>query len=472
MTWVTAERAFSELFFLGLFAIQAPLLGPAAFGLVASVMIFVGFWEQVPGHAVTEALVSINDIDDLHYSSVTGFSALICLIIGAMVFALANPIAHIFGNTNLTPVVRAMSVLPIIQAFAIAPTAAAQRDMRFQSISLRTILSLLAGGTVGLGLALAGAGVWSLVCQTIVQRFVAVVVLWLAVPVRFNFAISRSHGLQIVAFAVPVMVARSMGWVSSQVPRLILGLHLGPTGLGLFTIASRLSYIVEQVTILPKATVARVDLRRYADHADERGAAVYRVFLQISLLAFPTCIGGAAVAHTLFHAWLDPRWFSAIVPTQLMLLSTIPSVTFYSASALLLALNNPRWEAVAATTQGLGIVLAVALISPFGLAASTAAIAVMQVATAPLPIFTLQRKCGISLANILMPQALAFTAASVMGITVAVLRPRVEAAHSSPVALMILVSLGAALYAIILALMMPRRTARLLRVITGPIELS
>ena len=56
--WVTAERAFSELFFLALFAIQAPILGPAAFGLVAAVMVFVAFWEGVPGHAMTEALLS------------------------------------------------------------------------------------------------------------------------------------------------------------------------------------------------------------------------------------------------------------------------------------------------------------------------------------------------------------------------------------------------------------------------------
>ena len=66
--WVTAERAFAELFFLLLFAIQAPILGPSAFGLVTAVMVFVAFWEGVPGHAITEALLSIRQIEERHFT--------------------------------------------------------------------------------------------------------------------------------------------------------------------------------------------------------------------------------------------------------------------------------------------------------------------------------------------------------------------------------------------------------------------
>jgi O-antigen/teichoic acid export membrane protein len=215
--WVTAERAFAELFFLLLFAIQAPILGPSAFGLITAVMVFVAFWEGVPGHAITEALLSIRKIEERHFSTVTTTSATLCLLFGFAVFGFAKPLAAAFGSAELASIMRVMSVLPLIHAFSIAPLAAAQREMRFQSTTLRTIASLLAGGVTGLVLALAGAGVWALVWQAIVQRIVAVIVLWLAVPIPFGFAVSRRHLREVAGFALPVMLSRVMGWAGGAI---------------------------------------------------------------------------------------------------------------------------------------------------------------------------------------------------------------------------------------------------------------
>jgi O-antigen/teichoic acid export membrane protein len=57
--WVTAQNIFKQGFSIALFAIQAPMLGPRAFGLFALVMVFVFFCEQVMEVPSTEALVSV-----------------------------------------------------------------------------------------------------------------------------------------------------------------------------------------------------------------------------------------------------------------------------------------------------------------------------------------------------------------------------------------------------------------------------
>jgi O-antigen/teichoic acid export membrane protein len=457
--WVTAERGFAELFFLLLFAVQAPILGPAAFGLVAAVMVFVAFWEGVPGHAMTDALISVRDIDALHYSTVTTTSALLCLVFGGVIAAAAGPLAIAFGDPRFAPIMRVMALLPLIQAFTIAPTAAAQREMLFRSTALRTIASVVAGGAVGLTLALCGIGVWALVWQAIVQRIVAVVVLWLAVPLKLGFAVSPRHLREVAIFAWPVMIARVMGWVSSQAPRLILGLFLGPADLGLFSLATRLSYIVEQVAIGPKAVVARVDLRRFAVDRTGFAAAVRRVILQISVLTLPLCVGGAAIIPTLFHAWLDPRWYGAIIPSQMLLLSSIGSVTFYVGSSVLMALNHQRSEAGVASSQSAGMLAAVAASAHFGLVAVAAAMAAMAFAVVPLPILAMRRKCQLSLRDILLPQLPVGAAAGLMGLAVTLLRLQLQTRMTSVSLLPILIAAGAVTYVALLALMMPAHAA-------------
>jgi O-antigen/teichoic acid export membrane protein len=467
--WVTAEKIFGQLFWLGVFAVQAPLLGPYAFGLVTMVMVFVGFWEAVPGIAATSALISIQNIDHLHFSTVTTTCALFCLGFGAIVFGFAEPLAAALGDTELAPIMRAMAVLPLIQAFSIAPIAAAERDLRFQSIALRTIASLLVGGVVGLALTLIGAGVWALVWQALVQRLVAVIVLWVAVPIPFRLGISWHHFRELAGFALPGMIARAMGWAQGQIPRLILGLYLGPTELGLFSLATRLNDIVSQVAVGPKALVARVDLRRFATNPEGLGKAVRRVFLHISVLSFPLCVGGAAVAPTLFHAWLDPRWYGAIIPSQLMLLMGVPFATFFVATSLLLALNRQNWEAGISTAQCLSIVIAVAAAAPFGLVATTAAIAAMLLATLPLPLLVIHRQCGLSLRDTLLPQTPAFVAACVMGVAVFFLRVRLDATVTSTTALSILIAAGATLYVILIASMTPEPRAKAFKYLTDVI---
>ena len=143
----------------------------------------------------------------------------------------------------------------------------------FRSLTIRTVVSQSAGAVAGLALALAGAGVWALVSQALVQRGLAVIILWAAVPLTIDRRLSWKHLRELSTFALPNLVSRCMSWGSGQLPRLILGVYLGPTRLGLFTLATRLHDVVTQVAIMPKAQVARVDLPTPRWHAGchERG---------------------------------------------------------------------------------------------------------------------------------------------------------------------------------------------------------
>ena len=91
--WVTAERVFTEVFSLALFAVQARLLGPEAFGLVAAVMVFINFWDAVPMNVVLEALVSVRKIDDRHLATGSTAMILVSLIFGVAIFGCAGPMA-------------------------------------------------------------------------------------------------------------------------------------------------------------------------------------------------------------------------------------------------------------------------------------------------------------------------------------------------------------------------------------------
>ena len=137
--WVTTQTSFTQLFGLALFAVQAPLLGPRAFGLISIVMVFTGFCETVLTEAATDALISLPVIEELHFATMTTINLSFAAVISASILAFAVPIAHLFKDAELTAVLRWMAVLPLISALASAPNASTKRALQFRPLAVRAI---------------------------------------------------------------------------------------------------------------------------------------------------------------------------------------------------------------------------------------------------------------------------------------------------------------------------------------------
>jgi O-antigen/teichoic acid export membrane protein len=459
-SWLTTKTVFSQIFALLLFAIQAPVLGPKAFGLISIVMVFVGFCENVPGEAAAEALISVREIDEWHFRTMTTANVLLAIAIGIAVFMGAQRIAGWFGEPELASILRWMAVLPAISAFAATPIAATKRDMLFQPLALRSIGSLFVGGIVGLALTLAGAGVWALVWQALVTRLVSSILLWYTVPLKFGVGFSVRHFRELAHFAAPTLVSRFLTWSCNQIPRLMLGLYWGSTDLGLFSLASRLGDILVEVAVVPRYAVARVELRNYSNDRAGLDAALRRIFTFLTVFCFPLCVGGAVIVPTLFHVWLDPRWLGAIVPAQCLLLACVALVTQYLGGAALLAMNFQQKEAAVSIAQTAVTVLAVVACAPFGLLAASIGIAVRPFVLLPLSVGLLKRYCAIPASTIFLPQWPPLAASLIMGACVWMLRMALEGRVADIVALPLLILAGTAVYTLMVRLTMPAVVAR------------
>ena len=457
-SWMSAQNLLAQIIGIALFAVQAPLLGPRAFGLMALVMVFIGFCDTVLQISATDALNSVHEIDAEHYSTMTTASAALATAIGAGVFVFAHQIAMLFAEPKLEAMLHWMALLPLVSVLACAPSAASRRALDFRPLVIRELAGLVVGGIVGMTLALLHCGVWALVAQTIVQRVVNIVILWRLVAVPFRLGFSAVHFREMWPYLGPMMWSQTMSWVSVQIPRFLLGLFLGATDLGIFSLASRFNDIVVQLTVSPAYVVARIQMREFI--ADRAGfdSAVRRLLQRMAFLCFPLCIGGAVAMPVLISAWLDPRWASGVVASQLMLLGAMPYVTHYGLSAALLATNKQSQVAVNSTFQSITTAAVVPIFGPLGLTAATAAIALRPLVSASIPAVLARRHCGISFRLVLQAQAPILGAAAVMGLVVWLIRSLLVSHVAGALLLPILVAAGAASYAVCVRYLAPDLT--------------
>jgi O-antigen/teichoic acid export membrane protein len=458
---VTLQNLFTQICGAAIFAIQAPLLGPEAFGLVALVMVFIGFFESVLEVAVTDALLSVREIDRIHYATATTATLALFSLLGLAIFLCANPLAVALKEPDLASIFRVMSAIPIFSALISAPSAATRRDLKFGPLAARTMGSTLVGGIVGLVLALLHFGVWALVWQAIVQRVLSAAMLWAMVPLRFRFEFSRTHFREVMGYAAPMVLAQGMAWGTAQFPRFILGVFLGVTELGIFSLATRLNEIVLLLTLSPRYGVARVEMTKFGDDLTHLRIAIKRLLTQMGFLCFPVCIGGAAIMPTLFAVWLDSRWSTGVYAAQFVMLGSIAFVTHYALSAALLGMNRQSAIAINATAQTIITVIVMSVFAPFGLNVATGAFALRTLVASPLPARFARQYSGISYTEIAVAQARVFLSAAMMGLGVVLLRVVLTPYVAQKYLLVILVLVGAFLYAVLAAWLQPDLVAQI-----------
>lgn len=449
------QNGFTQICGVTIFAIQAPLLGPRAFGLVALVMVFISLFEAVLEVAVTDALLSVREIDRLHYSTATASTLVFFSLFGLAIFLFANPLAAALKEPELASIFRVMSIIPVFSALISAPSAATRRDLKFGPLAGRTMASTLIGGIVGLVLALLHFGVWALVWQAVVQRVLSAAMLWAMVPLRFRVEFSPTHFRELMRYAAPMMLSQGMAWGTGQFPRFILGVFLGTGELGIFSLATRINEIVLLLTLSPRYGVARVEMTKYGDDLASLRIAIKRLLTQMGFLCFPVCIGGAAIMPTLFVVWLDSRWSTGVYATQFVMLGSVAFVTHYGLSAALLGMNRQSAIAINATVQMIITLIVMPVFAPFGLNVATAAFALRTLAAAPVPAQFARRFSGISFTDIAGAQARVFLAAALMGAGVVVLRVLLTPYVAQRYLLVILVLAGALLYAVLVARLQP-----------------
>jgi len=285
-----------------LFAIQAPLLGPKAFGLISIVMVFVGFCEYVPGEAAAEALISVREIEDEHFHTMTAFNVLLSRDRRRR-FHHGPAHCRLVRRPGTDPPPALHVVLPAISAFAAAPTAATKRDMEFRPLALRSMGSL-SRRNPGIDLDAVRAGVWAWSGRPSSRGW------WIHRPL-----VHRAAPVRHAVLRAPLSGAGPLCGADHAValPHLELQpdssgdarLYWGSTELGLFSLAARLGTSSWRWRWCPVRGGARRTAKVRGGSRRTVGRARAHLHVHDRVL-LSTMRGGAAIVPTLFHVWLDP----------------------------------------------------------------------------------------------------------------------------------------------------------------------
>jgi O-antigen/teichoic acid export membrane protein len=224
-----------------------------------------------------------------------------------------------------------------------------QRNLAFKSLAARSLVATIVGGIVGISMALAGFGVWSLVVQNLANSLASVIVLWQSSNWRPGFHVSKRHVSKrhykdLIFFGVSIVGNDILQVLTRRSDDFLIGYFLGPTLLGYYTIGYRLLLVTMRVVTGITNAVAFPAFSRLQKDPQRMLRAFYKVTQYTSLLAFPIFIGLATLAPELVPALFGAKWAPSIPVMQVLsLIGILQSVLFFNGSVIK-ACGKPSWQ--------------------------------------------------------------------------------------------------------------------------------
>lgn len=356
LTWRTGELVGVQVIFLVRLFILARLLAPDDFGLLAIAMTVIAFLMAVTNFGMVPALVQRARNDPRHYDVAWTLGVIRALAVAAIVLVAAPFAASLFEEPRAVAIIRALAVIPLLEAAVSIRVADLTRELRFKALGKIGVAKALLNTLVAVFLA-PWLGVWALVAGVTAGSVAHLVGSYLLAPHRPRLLFDAEALAPLLRFGRWVFVKGIVSQAGSFALRAAIARELGTAALGLFFLASSLAFLPAQVASQVAGSVAFPVFAGLRSHVRLLGRA-FRTFLSgTAMLLVPASVLIVVLAPLLVEHLMDPRWTGAAPLIQALALIGLLGLFGETVVPLFNGVGQPGKVALLEFIQSLLIVL-------------------------------------------------------------------------------------------------------------------
>ena len=306
-------------FLVGL--VLARLLTPQEYGVIGIIMIFIAVFNSIVDSGFSNALIRKNDADDTDYNTVFFFNLLISVLLFFVLYFSANAISSYFQIPILVPVTKVMALIVIINAFAIIQRTILVKNIDFKTQTKVSLVASLVSGLVGIGMAVMGYGVWSLVGQQISRQLMNSLMLWFFNRWRPGLKVSGKSFRELFGFGWKLLVSGLIDTIWKQIYQVVIGKCYSAETLGHYTRAEQFNMIFSSNLTAVVHRVSYPALSKIQDEKERLKQAYRKVIKTTMLVTFPCMLGLAAVARPMILVLIGEQWLPCVPYLQIICFS-------------------------------------------------------------------------------------------------------------------------------------------------------
>lgn len=349
--------------------VLARLLLPKDFGTIALISVFIEIASVIAESGFGSALIQKKDITAEDYCSVFYFNLMGTILFYVVLFFAAPGIAAFYDNPVLVGVLRVLALSLVINAIGKIQATQLAREMNFKLTFKVGLAAVLASGAIGIGMAYAGFGLWSLIAAALGNAATKTLLLWFAVGWRPQRIYSWPAIRTLFGYSSKLLGSRLLNAVFGNIYTIIIGKLFNPTALGFYNRGQSLPAMLVGTL---NGTISGVMFSAFSSCQEDRTRVrdiLRRTLKTTTFFVFPALFGLAATAKPLVLVLLTEKWLPCVPYVQIACITfafwpihvvNLQAVTALGRSDIFLTLEIVK-KAI--------IVVAILITAPFGIMA-------------------------------------------------------------------------------------------------------
>ncbi|UZD23031.1 lipopolysaccharide biosynthesis protein [Algoriphagus halophytocola] len=345
--WNSLQVLINKSFGFMIKLVLARILLPEEFGLVGMAVVFTSFIEVFNDLGFGAALIQRKEeeVKATHFNTAFWTGVIWSLIIfQLMVFVISPLAAKFYDEPILTEIIPVLSLGILSSPINLVHKAKLLRALDFKRAAFIENAASISSGILSLILAFSGAGVWSLVFNSLATFLIAVPLYFRATRWIPSFEWSKAAFKDIFGFGIYTTGTNLVNNLINKADYLLIGKLLSASALGAYTLAFVLTdtFRSQLMSIMNK-----VMYPIYGKTQDDKGS-MKRYYLNVvkynSLLINPIMGLLFVLARPIVLNFFGTKWEATILPLQIISLSVIFHMMVNSNTVLIRGMGKPKLE--------------------------------------------------------------------------------------------------------------------------------
>ena len=331
-------------------AIMARLILPESFGLMAIVLIFIGFIEIFGQIGIGPAIIQRKEINSNHLRSSFYLSLLLSVSFFLLVYFFSPQVSNFYDDQRLTSLLQVTALSFIIAGIGIVPKAMLFRELRFKELFKSTMIGMFLGLIViGLPCAYLGFEVWTIVIYLLSQNIILTACYWYFNPINLKGKLTIKHSIPLIKYGGGSTIFNFFNYLSSKVDTFIVSKFFGSGNIlgqdnwqntGVYDQSIKvMSY---PITIIGKLSdsILFSGLSRIQDQKSKLKYAFKTAFMLLSTISLPASVFLCIYSREVVLIILGDQYLDAIPLVQILFLGLFLRTIIKLCDAVVRALDK------------------------------------------------------------------------------------------------------------------------------------
>lgn len=322
--WVYGKSFLSQGLNLVTVGIIAHYVDPRSFGLLALATISLRFINTLVFNGINQFIIyDRGEEAELRVHTAFWLNFFFSIVIASTGFMLASSAAKFYKEEDLALILQVIVLrIPFDSILQISDSLLNKR-LRFKEVELRDSIMLIIASTGGIGMAIQGFGIWSLILPNMAILPFQILYSFKHARWRPRIVFLMKDVKEVLIYSKSIVAGSITTFIISESDTLLIGRVLGTSTLGIYNVAWRSSNLIVRLLVNSSNKLMFPWFTKHVENKEMFNKAFLMVIQFIALITFPLLFIMMALAEDYILLIYGDQWLEAVLPLQILLIYAI-----------------------------------------------------------------------------------------------------------------------------------------------------